>query len=273
MRHPHLQQWKCKNEFEPKKMAGSNKTAAEWQQAWTRLLAFRQHLPEHYEIHERLIDEYNGLLKSFERLTGAELGVFSVPRDDIRPKVVAVSMATMRRPGRTHYSDDNYCLRTTLLIKIDALIPFLNDLAHRQPLKSGEYSLHPEIERVSGALYRDGHYKQAALEAYIRVIAEVKACSGLPLDGDPLVNQAFGCDNRRPVLQFNDLQTEAARDEQKGLLFLYKGIVGLRNTKAHSNEDFDSPEHGFEYLVLSSLLLRLLETASRNAPLQPPQAR
>jgi hypothetical protein len=27
------------------------------------------------------------------------------------------------------------------------------------------YSLHSEIERVSGGLYRDGHYKQAALEA------------------------------------------------------------------------------------------------------------
>ncbi len=248
-----------------------NANDAEWEQAWARLLAFRQHLPEHYEIHERLVDEYHGLLKLFEELVGAGLSAFSVPQDDIRPRVVGVSMATMRRPGRTHYSDDNYCLQTTLLMKIDALIPFLDGMRHRQPLKSGEYALHPEIEHVSGALYRDGHYKQAVLEAYIRVIAEVKKRSGLLLDGDPLVNQAFGCDNRRPVLQFNDLQTEAARDEQKGLLFLYKGVVGLRNTKAHSNQVFDSPERRFEYLALASLLLRLLETASRNAPSEPPQ--
>ena len=86
----------------------------------------------------------------------------------------------------------------------------------------------------------------------------------MSLDGDALVNQAFGSDNRLPVLQFNDLRTEAARDEQRGFLFLYKAIVCLRNTKAHSNEAFDSPERGFEYLSLASLLLRLLETARRN---------
>ena len=120
------------------------------------------------EIHERLVAEYHGLLKEFEELLARDLSAFSVRPEDIRPAVVAVSMATMRRPGRTHYSDDNYCLRTTLLMKIDALLPFLEGLVHRQPLKAGEYSLHPEIERVSGALYHDGHYKQAALEAYIR---------------------------------------------------------------------------------------------------------
>jgi hypothetical protein len=31
---------------------------------------------------------------------------------------------------------------------------------------------------VSGHLFRDGHYKQAALEAYIRVIEEVKSRLG-----------------------------------------------------------------------------------------------
>src|ERR1700722_2361380 len=36
------------------------------------------------------------------------------------------------------------------------------------------YTFHSEIERVSGGLYRDSHYKQAAMEAYIRVIEEVK---------------------------------------------------------------------------------------------------
>lgn len=241
-------------------------SVAEWQQSWARLQAFRQHLPEHYEIHERLVAEYHGLLKEFEELLGRDLSAFSVRPEDIRPAVVAVSMATMRRPGRTRCSDDNYCLRTTLLMKIDALLPFLEGFVRRQPLMAGEYSLHPEIECVSGALYRDGHYKQAALEAYICVIAEVKNRSGLLLDGDPLMNQAFGCENRRPVLQFNDLSTEAARDEQKGLLFLYKGVVGLRNTKAHSNAAFDSPERGFEYLALASLLLRLLETTSRDSP-------
>ncbi len=117
---------------------------------------------------------------------------------------------------------------------------------------------------MSGQLYRDGHYKQAALEAYIRVIEEVKARSGLNLDGDPLMNQAFGCDNRSPVIQFNSHQTDAQRDEQKGFLFLFKGIVALRNSKAHSNRLFNDPRRAHEYLALASLLMRLLEIANVN---------
>ena len=128
----------------------------------------------------------------------------------------------------------------------------------------GQYCFHPEIERVTGDLFRDGHYKQAALEAYIRVTEEVKAKSGLALDGDPLMNRAFGCERQTPVIQFNSLQTEAEKDEQKGFMFLYKGIVGLRNSKAHSNRLFNDPPRAHEYLALASLLMRLLEIATIN---------
>jgi uncharacterized protein (TIGR02391 family) len=137
----------------------------------------------------------------------------------------------------------------------------LVSIAHSQ-----DYQFHPEIERVSGSLYRDGHFKAAAFEAYIRVIEEVKARSGLRLDGDGLMNQAFGCENRIPAIQFNNLQTDAERDEQKGFMFLYKGIVGLRNAKAHSNTLFNDPNRAREYLGLASLLMRLLEIAKINTP-------
>jgi len=121
---------------------------------------------------------------------------------------------------------------------------------------------HSAIAQVSGQLFRDGHYKQAALEAYIRVIDEVKRKSGLALDGDSLVNRAFGCENQTPVIQFNTLQTDAERDEQKGIMFLFKGIVGLRNSKAHSNRFFNDPRRAHEYLALAGLLMRLLEIAA-----------
>jgi uncharacterized protein (TIGR02391 family) len=128
---------------------------------------------------------------------------------------------------------------------------------------AGQYQFHTDIERVSGELFRDGHYKQAALEAYIRIIDEVKQRSGLNADGDSLMNQAFGCDNRVPVLKFNTLATDAERDEQKGIMFLFKGIVGLRNSKAHSNRLFNDPLRAHEYLATASLLMRLLELAER----------
>jgi uncharacterized protein (TIGR02391 family) len=128
----------------------------------------------------------------------------------------------------------------------------------------GTYKFHAEIERVSGHLFRDGHYKQAALEAYIRVIEEVKARSGLPLDGDNLMNQAFGCDaGKIPALKFNTLATPAELDEQRGFMYMFKGIVGLRNSKAHSNALFNDPLRAHDYLSLASLLMRVLELSTK----------
>jgi uncharacterized protein (TIGR02391 family) len=123
-----------------------------------------------------------------------------------------------------------------------------------------QYRFHSEIEKVSSLLYSQGHYREAALNAYIRVIEEVKSRSGLVNeDGDSLMNRAFGFQNQTPVIRFNSLQTEPERDEQRGLMFLYKGVVALRNSKAHSTRLFSDPGRGHEYLALASLLMRLLE--------------
>jgi uncharacterized protein (TIGR02391 family) len=149
---------------------------------------------------------------------------------------------------------------------LEAYIEQLQDGIAPQILTVPGYSFHPEISNVSFNLLNGGHYKQAALEAYIRVIEEVKVRSGLPLDGDALMNQAFGCDGgRAPVLAFNALSSDSERDEQRGIMYLFKGIVGLRNAKAHSNTLFSDPSRAHEYLALASLLMRLLEI-SKKAP-------
>ena len=96
------------------------------------------------------------------------------------------------------------------------------------------------------------------------MIEGVKRKSGIDADGDSLMNRACGCDKQTPVIQFNSLQSDAERDEQKGIMFLFKGIVGLRNSKAHSNTLFNDPGRAHEYLALASLLLRLLEIAMVN---------
>jgi uncharacterized protein (TIGR02391 family) len=93
---------------------------------------------------------------------------------------------------------------------------------------------------------------------------EVKVVSGLSDDGDSLMNKAFGADKQMPAIQFNSLSTETERDEQRGIMYLFKGIVGLRNSKAHSNRLFNDPSRAHEYLALTGLLLRLLEIAQVN---------
>jgi hypothetical protein len=68
---------------------------------------------------------------------------------------------------------------------LDGFIEQLYDLAPPSARTAPDaYAFHSEIVRVSGELYRDGHYKQAALEAYIRVIEQVKVVSKIPDDGD-----------------------------------------------------------------------------------------
>jgi uncharacterized protein (TIGR02391 family) len=147
---------------------------------------------------------------------------------------------------------------------LEAYIEQLQDGLTPPILATPGYSLHPEIANVSFVLLQGGHYKQAAFEAYIRVIQEVKNRSGLQLDGDQLMNQAFGCDGgRTPVLAFNSLQSDAERDEHRGIMYLFKGIVGLRNAKAHSNTLFTDSSRAHEYLALASLLMRLLEISKK----------
>jgi uncharacterized protein (TIGR02391 family) len=124
---------------------------------------------------------------------------------------------------------------------------------------------HAEIEKVSRQLFEDGHYREAVLNSYINVIDAVKRKSGLSDDGDGLMGHAFGCDaSRLPKVQFNPCQTQADIDEQKGIMFLFKGIVGMRNLKAHTIKLFDDEKRAREYLALSSLLMRLLDDASVN---------
>ncbi len=196
--------------------------------------------------------------------------VYGLPNGDLHPNTRAVvhahsGMALYVNMPVSELQQAHELKQQKRKALLEAIVEQLQDLAPPAAATApDQYRFHLEIERVSGQLYRDGHYKQAALEAYIRVIEEVKARSGLALDGDPLMNHAFGCDGRVPVIQFNSLQTESERDEQKGFMFLFKGIVGLRNSKAHSNRLFDDPHRAHDYLALASVLMRVLEIATVN---------
>ncbi len=125
------------------------------------------------------------------------------------------------------------------------------------------YDFHKEFKAVSLNLYEDKYYAQAGVEAFKRVIQEVKRIykekTGQVLDGDTLMNRAFGCTNQTPVIVFNQLESQEDRDEQQGIMYLFKGIVGMRNKKAHDNVILNDLARATEYLSLASLLMRLLD--------------
>jgi uncharacterized protein (TIGR02391 family) len=132
------------------------------------------------------------------------------------------------------------------------------------PTGADLYRFHSEIDLVSSHLYRESHFAQAVQEASLRVMDEVKRASGICDDGDSLIDKAFGFDEQIPVIQFNSLETESHRECQRGTMYLFKGMVGFCNSKAHCDRLFDDALHAHEYLALASLLMRMLEIAQIN---------
>ncbi len=125
------------------------------------------------------------------------------------------------------------------------------------------YDLHLSIKNVSQNLFEDRHYAEAVeagcKEVIKRVRNIIKQKTNKDLDGDNAMGHAFGCENREPLVKFNNLQTREEKGEQKGIMFLFKGIVGIRNRKAHENITLNNPYRAIEYLTLTSLLMRLLD--------------
>lgn len=127
------------------------------------------------------------------------------------------------------------------------------------------YNFHPLIIKVSYEQFEAGFYKEAIQNAFVEVINQVKDKSKHPkvndieLDGDRLMNKVFGCQGQVPIIGFNSLSDSLDKAEQTGFMNLFKGIVGLRDKKAHINFIQDDPLKTIEYLALASLLIRLLD--------------
>jgi uncharacterized protein (TIGR02391 family) len=122
--------------------------------------------------------------------------------------------------------------------------------------------LHSRIAAVCADLYRDGHYRNAVLDASLALVNFVKEKARChDLDGANLMRTVFSVN--APILAFNDLSDQADRDEQEGLMHLFEGaVLALRNPRAHALSD-DSPELAVEYIALLSLLAKRVEQAKR----------
>jgi uncharacterized protein (TIGR02391 family) len=154
---------------------------------------------------------------------------------------------------------------------------YLKELVENTVVKKGptkqtlaKYVWHKRVNEVSLKQFQEGHYKEAIQNALVEVIDQVKKRSGNPkkdvgnnrtidLDGDDLMNRVFSCDTQTPKIRFNELQTGLDKAEQRGIMNMFKGIVGIRDKKAHLNYLQNDINKAIEYLCLASLLMRLLE--------------
>jgi len=123
--------------------------------------------------------------------------------------------------------------------------------------------LHYRIASICVDLYRNGHYRNAVLDASLALMNFVKERSRRhDLDGASLMRTVFSKND--PILAFNDLSDQTDLDEQEGMMHLFEGItLALRNPRAHSLSD-DSPEEALEYIALLSLLAKRLEKTKQH---------
>lgn len=120
--------------------------------------------------------------------------------------------------------------------------------------------LHPRIASACGTLYRDKHYAEAVLGALLALETFVQEKSGrYDVSAPLLMEQVFSPE--APALAFNALAEQSDRDEQKGLMLLFQGVVfAFRNPRAPTALA-DSSEEALEAIALISLLANRLERA------------
>ncbi len=125
-----------------------------------------------------------------------------------------------------------------------------------------EELLHPRIVNVCAALYRGGHYPQAAFEAMKQVELALREVSLAPrkVFGQRLVKRVFG--EGRGISLVVPLGPEYQIYAQS----LFEGAFGYyRNYGAHHDEKIDKKICG-RVLVLASELLDLMAASERSLP-------
>ena len=128
------------------------------------------------------------------------------------------------------------------------------------------YYIHPLIQKSSKKLYGDGHFANAAEDAFIEINARVKNLfsivnpgSKVP-DGDTAMTTVFSTNN--PLVEFCDRSTETGFNKQKGYMQMLAGAMSaLRNPKAHSNSEVLSAEEAYRRLAAASMLMYAIDDA------------
>ena len=128
--------------------------------------------------------------------------------------------------------------------------------------------IHPLIQKSSKKLYADGHYANAAEDAFIELNSRAKAIykklvqspTTIP-DGVDLMHKLFS--GTPPLCPVCDTSTSSGDNYQQGFHFMAAGAMSaLRNPKAHSNDEVLTAEEAMRRLMFASMLMYRLDEAN-----------
>ena len=125
--------------------------------------------------------------------------------------------------------------------------------------------IHPRISEISKSLYLNGHYANAAEDAFIEINVRVKGLfkiinpnDKVP-DGDGAMTTVFSPNN--PLVEFCDISTDTGKNVQKGFMQMLAGAMSaLRNPKAHENIKL-SADDAMRRLMFASMLMFKIDEA------------
>lgn len=130
--------------------------------------------------------------------------------------------------------------------------------------------MHPKIAEISMKRFNDEHFADAVEAAYKEINTRVKNLyrniTGEEKDGSDLMHKAFT--PQKPVLIFENLNTETGKNIQQGYMNIFSGaMMGIRNPKAHENVTLTKNE-AVQRLMLASLLMSKVDQAVSNFRLE-----
>lgn len=154
------------------------------------------------------------------------------------------------------------------------IIAILNRLLYNadHPENDVWHYIHPMIIKSSQKLYLDGHFANAAADAFIEIndrvkklYATVRPGANLP-DGDSLMKTTFSPQN--PAILFCDLSTTTGYNIQKGYMEMLAGAMSaLRNPKAHKNISITADD-AMRRLQFASMLMYKIDEAVAYSKIQ-----
>ena len=133
--------------------------------------------------------------------------------------------------------------------------------------------IHPKIVAVSQKLFEDGHYANAAEDAFVEINDRVKklfmkvnpTAPKVP-DGYTAMNMVFS--DNAPLLEFCDRSTETGSNIQKGYMQMLAGAMSaLRNPKAHANITI-TKDDAMRRLMFASMLMYKIDEAIDDSEIQ-----
>lgn len=119
-----------------------------------------------------------------------------------------------------------------------------------------------EIAEVSQPLMKGGHFREAMINAILRLFDLIRDESGLQEDGTALVGRAFSIENPRIILA--DLQSESGRNIQKGTMQILLGYFqAYRNVASHSLTTRFNEKDALSVLFAVSRLYEKISSAEK----------